>query len=286
MAVYKKQGVYWIDYYVSGRRKRERIGPDKRLQATFGTYQLKAITPLMVDEYLARRATERQPASVNKESQLLHHLFKKAMAWGKAVDNPVTHVRPLRVNNRRLRYLSQEEMRRLLAMADEHLWPMLIAALHTGLRRGEMFALTWADIDFRHGVVRVLQTKSGERREIPMSRTLRTTLEQLPRRVDTGMVFPSQAGRERVSLRGRFQRALRDAGIEGFVWHDLRHTLASYLVMAGVNLTSVKALMGHKTIAMTLRYAHLAPDFQRDAINRLDTYMDTRPSEKAVTAHQ
>jgi integrase len=341
MAVFKKQGVYWIDYYVSGRRKRERIGPDKRLaetvlrkrqvaiaegkyldkrkvprctfdelaglyltwarthhqgfaptqsrvkrlQATFGAYQLKAITPLMVDEYLDKRATERKPASVNKESQLLHHMFKKAMAWGKAVDNPVMHVSPLPVNNRRLRYLSQEEIRRLLAAADEILRPLVVVALHTGLRRGEMFALTWPDVDMSLGVIRVPHTKSGERREIPMSHTLRETLQQLPRRLGSNRVFPGQAGRARVSIRWRFQRALRDAGIEGLVWHDLRHTFASFLVMAGVNLTSVKELLGHKTIAMTLRYAHLAPDFQREAINRLDTYMDTRPSENAVTAH-
>jgi integrase len=339
MAVFKKQGVYWIDYYVSGRRKRERIGPDKRLaetvlkkrqveiaegkyldkrkvprctfdelaglyltwarthhqgfaptqsrvkrlQATFGAYQLRAITPLMVDEYLATRATERKPASVNMEAQLLQHMFKQAMAWGKAVENPGTHVRPLRVNNRRLRYLSQEEIRALLAVVDDRLRPMLITALHTGLRRGEMFALTWPEVDFRHGVVRVLHTKNGERREIPMSQTLRATLERLPRRVDTDIVFPGRSGHQRVNIRGRFQRALRDAGIESFVWHDLRHTFASSLVMAGVNLTCVKELMGHKTMAMTLRYAHLAPDFQRDAINRLDTYMDTRPSQQAVT---
>jgi len=86
-----------------------------------------------------------------------------------------------------------------------------------------------------------------------------------------------------VSIRGRFQRALREAGIEDFVWHDLRHTFASSLVMAGVSLMSVRELMGHKTIAMTLRYAHLAPDFQRDSINRLDTYMDTGESLHVVS---
>jgi integrase len=256
MAVFKKQGIYWIDYYVNGRRKRERIGPDKRLaetvlkkrqveiaegkyldkrkmprctfdelaglylswarthhqgfaptqsrvkclQATFGSYQLKAITPLMVDEYLAKRATERKPASVNVEAKLLHHMFKQAMVWGKAIENPATHVRPLRVNNRRLRYLSQEEMARLLAVADDRIRPMLITALHTGLRRGEMFALTWPEVDLRHGVLRVLHTKNGERREIPMSQTLRTTLEQLPRRVDTEIVFPGRSGHTLVNI--------------------------------------------------------------------------------------
>ena len=339
MAVFKKQGVYWIDYYVSGRRKRERIGPDrrlaetvlkkrqvaiaegkyldktrvprctfdelaglyltwsriyhlgflpvqsrvKRLQVTFGASQLSAITPLEIDAYLTTRASACRPASVNRETQVLRHMFKQAIAWGKALDNPVAHVRPLRVNNRRLRYLSKEEISSLLDAADDILQPIVLAALHTGLRRGEMLALTWRDIDLRQGVVRVVHSKNGERREIPMNRTLRETLEGLPRRVDSDIVFPAQSGQTRVNLRGRFQRALREAGIEEFVWHDLRHTFASYLVMSGVPLTSVKELMGHKTLAMTLRYAHLAPDFQREAITRLDTYMDTERLRHAGT---
>jgi integrase len=342
MAVFKKQGVYWIDYYVSGRRNRERIGPDKRLaetvlkkrqvaiaegkyldktrvprctfdelaalyltwartnhqgfaptqsrvkrlQEAFGPSQLRDITPLMVDEYTQKRATICRPATVNRETQLLGHMFKRAIAWGKAMENPACHLRPLRTNNRRLRYLSHEEIGRLLAAADAILRPMVLVALHTGLRRGEQFSLTWQDIDFRLGVLRVLHTKNGERREIPMSRTLRDTLERLPRRLGSDHVFPGRTGRGMANIRGRFHRALREAGIEGFRWHDLRHTFPSHLVMAGANITSVKELMGHKTLVMTLRYAHLAPDFQRDAINRLDTSMDTRPFEEAVTAHQ
>jgi integrase len=133
-------------------------------------------------------------------------------------------------------------------------------------------------------VIRVLHTKNGERREIPMSHTLRNTLQQIPRRLGSDHVFPGRTGNGLSNIRGRFHRALRAIGIDGFRWHDLRHTFASHLVMAGVNLTSVKELMGHKTVAMTLRYAHLAPDFQRDAITRLDTYMGTTPSEPAVTA--
>jgi integrase len=189
----------------------------------------------------------------------------------------------LRVNNRRLRYLSQEEIWRLLDAADEVLCPLVLVALHMGLPRGKMLALTWPDVDFRHGVVRVLHSKNGERREIPMNHTMRATLEQISRQVDTDLVFPGQSGQARVKIRGRFHRALREAGIEGLVWHDLRHTFASCLVMSGVNLTSVKELMGPKTIAMTLRYAHLAPSFQRDAINRLDTYLDTGHGRHVVS---
>jgi integrase len=134
-------------------------------------------------------------------------MFKRAITWGKALENPATHLRPLRTNNRRLRYLSHEEIGRLLSAADEMLCPMVLVALHTGLRRGEQFSLTWQDIDFRLGVLRVLHTKNGERREIPMSRTLRDTLERLPRRLGSDHVFPGRTGRGMANIRGRFHRA-------------------------------------------------------------------------------
>jgi integrase len=188
-------------------------------------------------------------------------MFRKAIEWGKAVDNPVTHQKPLRAKNRRLRYLSQEELPRLLSAADESLRPILLVALHTGVRRGELFALLWPDVDFRLGMVRVLHSKNGERREIPMSETLRTTLQALPRHLASDYVFPGKTGQGVVDIRKRFHRALQEAGIAGFVFHDLRHTFASYLVMAGVDLMTVKEFLGHKDLKMTLRYAHLAPDY-------------------------
>jgi integrase len=331
--VFKKQGVYWIDYYVTGQRKRERIGPDKRLAETvlrkrkvqiaegkyldkkrlprctfnelaalylpwaqvhhrgyvatrgrvillcrvFGDKPLSDITPLTVDNYIAQRAEVCRPATVNRDMVVLRHMFVKAVAWGKALHNPVAHVKPLRVNNRRLRYLSQEEMTRLLCVADDHLRPLLLMALHTGMRRGELFALTWQDIDFKQGIIRVMQSKSGKPREVPMTDTLRDTLQHLPRRLDSAYVFPGKTGQALVDIKKRFTRTLRDAGIDGFAFHDLRHTFASHLVMAGVDLVSVKEFLGHADLKMTLRYAHLAPQYQRSAISRLDTYMDTRP---------
>ena len=344
MAVFTKGGAWWIDYYVEGRRKRERIGGpltkamkkvaadtlskrkveiaegkylDKRkvprctfkelddlyknwakthhlgyrstvsrvkiLREEFCPRQLNDITPLMVDSYVEKRSAVRKPASVNRETQILHHMFKKAQEWGKAVDNPVKHIRPLRVNNRRLRYLEYEEIERLLSVADGVLKPILITAIYTGLRRGELFSLQWEDLDFQNGVIRVVDTKNGERREIPMSDTLRQTLRGIPRRLDSPYVFPGKTGNGLVDIKKRFIRTLREAKIEGFVFHDLRHTFASHLVMSGVDLMTVKEFLGHKRLEMTLRYAHLAPDHKKAAINRLDTYMDTKQKER-VTA--
>ena len=117
-----------------------------------------------------------------------------------------------------------------------------------------------------------------------MTDTLRETLQQLPRYVDSAYVFPGKTRNGLEDIRERFNRALRESGIEAFVFHDLRHTFASHLVMAGVDLMTVKEFLGHKDIKMTLRCAHLAPDYKRSAINRLDTHMDTR-QKKGVTEH-
>ncbi len=117
-----------------------------------------------------------------------------------------------------------------------------------------------------------------------MSDTLRETLRRIPRRLDSPCVFPGKLGKELVNIRRRFLKALDEARIEGFVFHDLRHTFASHLVMAGVDLMTVKEFLGHKRFEMTLRYAHLAPDHKRAAINRLDTYMDTGQKERDTTS--
>ena len=115
----------------------------------------------------------------------------------------------------------------------------------------------------------------GSAGSFPWTNTLRELLQQLPRRLNSDYVFPGKTKRGLVDIRKRFYRTLRDADIKSFVFHDLRHTFASHLVMAGVDLMTVKEFLGYKDIKMTLRYAHLAPDYKRAAINRLDTYMDT-----------
>jgi integrase len=101
-------------------------------------------------------------------------------------------------------------------------------------------------VDFKRGIVRVPHTKNGERWEIPMTDTLLDTLQHLPRRLKSDYVFPCKTGHGLVDIRKRFNRALREAGIEGFVFHDLRHTFASHLVMAGVDRMTVKEFLGHK----------------------------------------
>ena len=141
------------------------------------------------------------------------------------------------------------------------------------MRRGEVFNLTWADIDLKNKLITVEgdTSKSGQTRHIPMNKETVATIEewrkQYPR--NSGYVFPGKDGNRLDNVKKSWDGVLKLAGIEGFRWHDLRHTFASKLVMAGVPLNTVRDLLGHSDLAMTLRYAHLAPDSKASAVNLL-----------------
>ena len=190
----------------------------------------------------------------------------------------------LKTNNTRLRYLTEEEQSRLLAALPDSFRPLITIAIHTGMRKGELLTtLTWDDVDFVSGTIVVRTSKSGEGRSLPMSPTAHRTLaalwqsrrKRLSARVVSQsdgkrLVFTAAQGGFLANLGRTWYPALKRAALEGFHFHDLRHTLASRLVMKGVDLYRVQTLMGHKTPAMTLRYAHLSPQHLRAAVAALD----------------
>jgi integrase len=158
--------------------------------------------------------------------------------------------------------------------------------MHTGFRQGNLFQLRWQDVNFDTGVITVPRSKSGEAYSVPMNDEVREILRSLPSRLRGEWVFPNKKGSRPLGaknfVRRVFKPAIKKAGIEDFHWHDLRHTFASRLVMAGVDIRTVQELMGHKTLAMTLRYSHLSPEHKLDAVQRLctrtDTTADTNPA--------
>ena len=167
--------------------------------------------------------------------------------------------------------------------------PQLDLALHTGLRLGEQYGLTWDCVDFERRMLTIPLSKNGELRHAPLNDEALAALHTIRKySTDQPYLFLNRYGHRLVSPREWFDPAVKAAGLKDFTWHCLRHTFASRLVMAGVDLRTVQELVGHKTIQMTVRYAHLAPKHQLAAVQRLcdtsaaqaapsDTRTDTGP---------
>ena len=248
----------------------------KLLGRSFNGKLLHEINPQMIEKYKAERLNQVKGSTVNRELACLKHLFNLAIRWGRAHTNPMKEIRLFRESPARIRYLTKPEITKLLSTSSDFLKPILITALHTGMRMGEILRLKWEDIDFERGIIEVTETKSGEPRKIPMNNLLTETLRSIKLPCVSPYVFCRTDGRPRKSIRTAFENALKRAGIENFRFHDLRHTFASHLVMAGADLPTVKELLGHKTIEMTMRYAHLSPDHKRVWVEALVQRMDTK----------
>jgi integrase len=251
-----------------------------RWKAALGEEPLQGIVPDDIAEYAAERRKHVAPATVNRELAFLRRVFNAAIASRLVDSNPVLSRRKggafTKENNQRIRQLALEEEASLAReIPDPVDWAKVVVALHTGLRRGEQFRLRWSEhVDFTTGIVTFADSKSGEPRHVPMNDTVRALLRALPSRLKSPWVFPSETGETPLDAQNFVNRvflpALRRAKIGDFHWHDLRHTFASRLVMAGVDLRTVQELLGHKTLVMTLRYAHLSPEHQLEAVQRLN----------------
>jgi len=249
-----------------------------QLLSVYGDMQLKRFNTAIVDQLQTDLINKGyKPASNNKVTNLVKHMLNKAVEWEMVTEDILKRVRkvkPLKDSGKRLRYLTIEEVQTLISKCDAHLQPIVITALNTGMRKGEILSLQWeSNIDLKHGFILLDQgmTKNGNRREIPINDTLRGVLQGLTRRLDIPHVFYDQGtGKPFKNIKRSFNTALRRAGIRDFHFHDLRHTFASHLVMAGVDLTTVSRLLGHKSLNMTLRYSHLSPGHLNNAVNILD----------------
>jgi integrase len=151
------------------------------------------------------------------------------------------------------------------------------------MRKGEILGLKWDNVDLKHRFILLDKTKNGDRREIPINDTLRGIFQGIARRLDVPYVFFDQStGKAIQDVKRSFSSACRRAGIRDFHFHDMRHTFASHLVMAGIDITTVKELLGHKTLTMTLRYAHLAPSHKVNAVDILDSTLTGKPTAQKL----
>ncbi|MBI5886165.1 MAG: site-specific integrase [Deltaproteobacteria bacterium] len=245
------------------------------LNAAFGTLALRELTTQLAERYQSTlSASGKKPATANRHIACLKHMISKAVEWELVDETVLKRVRRAKLlpeHNRRLRYLSTEESAALVAACDAHLRPVVVLALNTGMRKEEILSLVWErHVDLRHGFLLLDITKNGERREVPINTTLRRELGRIVRRLDCPYVFADEQGKRYHNVKRSFASACRRAGLKDFRFHDLRHTFASQLVMAGVDLTTVSRLLGHKSLTMTLRYSHLAPAHLAKAVAVLD----------------
>jgi len=225
-------------------------------------------------------AGKRSKSTVNKYIAVLKAFFNWLILQGQFHVNPVRKIKFYSLNNEIVRYLDPvEEYPKLLEAAREIRWylPYMIkVAVHTGLRRRNLLHLRWDQCDFKSRTIRIAQdTKNQEAIALPMNKTVFETLQELKGKTgEFPFVFVHFEGKDRgcpiSDVKNSFASACERAGIENFRWHDLRHTFASWLIMRRVSLAAVQKLLGHKSIKMTLRYAHLAPGYLADEVKVLD----------------
>ncbi len=200
--------------------------------------------------------------------------FRLGIESGKCHQNPARFVRRLRENNERVRFLTEEEQKRLREAIQvecpEHMSDLDIA-LNTGMRKSEQYGLNWSDVDLEARRVTLRETKNGSVRHLPLNtvalEAFKTILRRSGRRV---RVFGPQDGSHPVLTHRRWWEAVvKSAGLVDFHWHDCRHHFASKAVMAGVDLRTLQQLLGHKTLQMVVRYAHLSQSHELAAVEKL-----------------
>lgn len=252
------------------------------LEKRFAGRYVHELTEKDVDDFIiSRRDTptrwgeQRSGATVNREVTIFRSLLSSAIKQRMAYRNAASRPRKMQETKGRLRYLTVEEANRLLDLAkksgSKDIYPLILLALDTGARRGEIVNIHWEDLDFANGQIWIRRTKNGEPRFVPMTTRVQAVLARRPRRLGSPLVFNGNATGKPISngIREVFVNLLERAGISDFTFHDLRHTYASHLVMQGVPLYTVGKLLGHKTPTMTARYAHLAPGYMKEAISCL-----------------
>ena len=247
----------------------------KHLSRFFGGKALSEISSFMVEKYkLARKEEGAGPATINRELACLRHMFNMALKWKKAQSNPVREVKFFKEPKEKDRILSKEEEARLLEAVrtghkSKHLEPIIITALNTGMRKGEILNLKWSNVDFKNGFIVVEGTKNDEIRQIPLNKKLTEALQDV-RKASKGEYVFSDKGKPYTDVKTGWWTALKRAGIENFTFHGMRHTFGSRLGMAGEDLRTIQELMGHKDINMTMRYSHPTPEHKKRAVEKLD----------------
>jgi integrase len=262
---------YCSEYLPNNKRKiysekeqKERISRLAWWSNKIGYYLLSDLDSLDISAYID--AMPQKAATADKYVKNLQHAFSIAVSnWKWLSDNPIKKAVSIELPKGRVRFLEDEDRTKLLQACKESpnklLYPCVVIALSTGMRQAEQMELEWSDVNLKDGFLILHQTKNGERRRITLSGLCLELLREHAklRRLDTKLLFPSdRIPQMPIDLRKAFANAMAVAEITDFKWHDLRHCTASYLAMNGASLAEIAEVLGHKTLSMVKRYAHLS----------------------------
>jgi len=282
-----------IDRYVEFELPQRKSDKDKfKMQLYWwkdkiGAYLLSDITPSLLSQYKDLLGKEPSPkpkngkttrsnATINRYMACLSIVLSKAVKeWEWMEENPMFKVAKKKEPKGRIRFLSEDERKNLLTECkkiSKELYLLVLTALSTGARYGEIINLKWANIDFENRIFHFMDTKNGEDRGVPISSAIYKELFEFSkvRNIKSDYVFIRPDGQKLLYFRDRFTDAVENAEIENFRFHDLRHTAASYLAMNGASLLDIAEILGHKTLAMVKRYSHLTKKHTAEILERMN----------------
>lgn len=297
----------YADWLIANTKSGKRLSDD--LKSAFPNLidrPLIEINAWVIEKWRSERIKSgNSPSTVNRLIVTLRGLFSKALKWGLISEHPLSSVKMLQEPSAKARWLSDDEERKLRAALDareqrertgrasanawrkernyeampdlsewayiNHLKPMVLLSLNTGIRQGELFKLRWDDLNLNQANLTIhdVNAKSGRTRHIPLNSEALDMLKLWRQQTAGELVFPGQNGTPMTTVKTAWGNLLTEAKIDNFRWHDMRHHFASRLVMVGVDLNTVRALLGHSDLKMTLRYAHLAPEHTAIAVEKL-----------------
>jgi integrase len=246
----------------------------------FGDMNLLSMSRKEISKYKVLRLDEcAKPATINRELAMLSKAFTLALEdweWINGNDKPFSKISYERENNERARWLTEDEEKRLLESSPEWLCEIIVFALNTGLRQGELLSLEWNRVNLFHKTILIEKTKNSKPKTVPLNQIAMDVIlrksEEKVRRIKNDFVFVSSHGTkiDRHNLRRAFNSAVRKAEIVDFKFHDLRHSFCTKLAQRGVDIYKIAKLAGHEDIRMTQRYSHHCPESLRDGVEALE----------------
>jgi len=240
---------------------------------SIGNKSIETITITDITEGLSYLSDTKSNATVNRYKAAISVVFSYACRQYNLTSNPVRLIPSKPEDNHRVRYLSTSERNRLLNACKEAAWPKLyllvLVAITTGARCGELLSLRWNDIDFERQTAYVKTTKNGQPKVLPLTDGVTKELIKF-RQQDSSLIFNSEINPNKAfCFNKQWKKALALAKVDNFRFHDLRHTTASYLAMSGASLIEIADVLGHKQISVTQRYAHLCIDHKQKLIDKV-----------------